>query len=719
MANKLDIIKNINNELDTTVKKLGLLDGEVVTISQNLRKAVGGFTEFKLPKEFQATTKSARDEIERLKKVQQEQSRIIEKLVADYEKLKNKRSSAAKKGIQQREAEKALRKELRIQARAALDLGNAYDNLQANTTKLIRKYNDLATRKQLGKKLTEQEEQQLKSLTKQIQRQNAALARVDKAAGKFQRNVGNYPKALINAASAARSLASALGLVGGAFLFVRTIGAAIKTVRDFEKQNATLAAVLQKTTDETRELQSEAKRLGETTVRSATEITNLQLSYARLGFEQQEIIDLTQATIDGSIALNSALDETATLVGGVVNAFTDLSTTDSPRILDVLSLATAKSALDFEKLNTALPIVSGAASALNVSFEETVSLLGKLADANIDSSTAATSLRNIFIESGKSGQDFRDILLNISQSQDKLTAANDAFGKRAAVSAVVLANNIEATNELNDALENAGGTAREVAEKELDTLDGSLKLLKSAWEGVVLGTNDATDASEKLKIGIRTLAQNLGDIVSAVFLGVKAFIAYKLAVLAVSIQQRILNFELVNSRKAALAARFGVSKLTIAWRSFNKALKRNVVGIVTTALFLLVDALDFSSKSIVDLVEDMVDLNKEFASQQREVLNTTQELKGLVDTYDELSSKSDLSKEENIKLKDSIEKIAEVVPEAITQIDEYGKSLSISRDRAMEFIEENNKLVELKTSKEIEEQEKSFKKASKHNSISK
>ena len=76
----------------------------------------------------------------------------------------------------------------------------------------------------------------------------------------------------------------------------------ISLVRRFEKSNATLAGVLNQTKAETKELADDAIRLGSITVKTANEVTMLQIAYARLGFSQAEILALTGPTIDGSIA---------------------------------------------------------------------------------------------------------------------------------------------------------------------------------------------------------------------------------------------------------------------------------------------------------------------------------------------------------------------------------------------------------------------------------
>ncbi|KKM20616.1 hypothetical protein LCGC14_1643650, partial [marine sediment metagenome] len=88
----------------------------------------------------------------------------------------------------------------------------------------------------------------------------------------------------------------------------------------------------------------------------------------------------------------------------------------------------------------------------------------------------------------------------IEKNQDKLTAANDEFGKRAAVSATILSKNIRATDELDEKLRSAAkggklsGAAALAAAKQLDTLKGATTILNSAWQGWILSMEDGTGA---------------------------------------------------------------------------------------------------------------------------------------------------------------------------------------------------------------------------------
>lgn len=328
------------------------------------------------------------------------------------------------------------------------------------------------------------------------------LARVDRAFRRLTSPLRRIGKQL-----------GSLGLVLGFTAVIGIVGSAVKVFIDFEQANANLSAVMASATGpELESLQQNALFLGATTAKTATEVVGLQEAFARLGFETPAILNMTQATIDGSVAMRGELSDTAELVGAMVRTFDDFSAIDAPDIIDKMTLATQRSALNFEKLQTSLPIVAGAANAAGIPFNKLVALLGKLSDAGIDASSSATSLRNIFLESAKRGLNYDQILAKIVKNQDKLTAANDKFGKRAAVSATILASNLKETEKLSNALDKqAKGAAAKAAAKQLNTLGGSLTILNSAWEGWILSMESGNGA---LATTLKRAAQVATEILS-------------------------------------------------------------------------------------------------------------------------------------------------------------------------------------------------------------
>lgn len=566
----IDEVTRLRNELSLAVGKIVELNAE----GSKLGIKVGSSTEIsKLKKEIDAL-KIALKGVDEVEKSAKQTKSALEKANARLSNIYNKEAQDL---LKVRTQTTQIVGEQRKQIKTASALDKTYQKLNQKYQKL----NKLA--KEAAAKHGENSAQFKKASAKALTLRNR-ISSINKVLKDGRIDVGRYGLALKGVYRLMTSLAGALSITVGLHSLFRILGEGLKTIRTYGKENATLTAILQVAKVNTRELREESARLGETTVKTATEVVGLQIAYARLGFSQKEIIDLTEATIQGSIAMNSELSQTANIVGAIVNTYDDLSTTDAPKILDILSLATAKSALNFEKLEKGIPIVAGAANAAGISFTKLISLMGKLADSGIDISTSSTALRNIFILSAAEGLNYAEILEKIKGSTDKLTTSNDAFGRRAAVSATVLAQNIDSAEDLDEALQGAAGTAERMANEELDTLDGALKLLKSAWQGVVLETDNANDVSNKLKRNIQFLAKNLKSILRTVGRVTGAFLLYRLGVIAtnsVLIKGRLLN---KLYRISLIAINGGIKKVITSMKALKIATAASGFGLFLVAL---------------------------------------------------------------------------------------------------------------------------------------
>jgi hypothetical protein len=498
-----DIFKGIRDSAAKTLKSLDDMRAKLKLSAEALKKTIGGIkfgntkeinkllTSLekinKLSKEAQAidqmrrTTMSAKAkaEVELLaieqqkQRVKQETLRTAKMEAQEEARLSKERDKAAKSAQNQASFYKQLEANTRELKNRSKELGAQMLSLEANGQKNTAAYRALAA--------------QYKQVTAAAQQGDAKLKQLDKTVGDNFRNVGNYTQAVNNFGTA---LAGAFGVTVGLQGFVNLFKELTTTFMEFEFQSAVVASVLDKTSEETKALQENAKYLGATTAKTALETAQLQEAYARLGFSMQEILDMTQATINGSIAMNSNLADTAELTGAVVRSFEGYTSAMAPEIQDKMVAATQKSALSFQKLQTSIPIVAGAANSAGISFDRMLALLGKLSDAGIDASSSATSLRNIFIESAGQGLDYNTILEKIANSSDKLTMGFDEFGKRAAVASNVLAGNLKGIDDLESAINNSAGAAERAANNQLNTLQGRVTLLGSAWEGFLLSLED-------------------------------------------------------------------------------------------------------------------------------------------------------------------------------------------------------------------------------------
>jgi len=609
---------------------------------------------------------------------------------------------------------------IKRQAIANGALESAYKKLSAQVGIAGDKVKNIIATGKLASESQAQYNKRLQQAQAEFAKLNSRVRSADAAVGQFNRNVGNYPQ---QAAAGIRNLISAFGVTTGIYLFARIMKDVVAISRDFEKQNATLSAVLQVEKEAMTGLRDQAKKLGETTVKTAGQVTELQVAYARLGFSQQQIMDMTEATISGSIAMNSNLAETADLVGAVVNSFDDFSSTSAPEIIDVMSLATAKSALNFEKLQTAIPIAAGAANAVGIPFTRLVALFGKLSDAGIDASSSATALRNIFIESAAQNLSYDQVIEKIKNSTDKLTAANDEFGKRGAVSASIISANIDKVTELDEALQGAAGTSESMANKELATLDGAIKLLSSAWQGYVLIADDANGANKGLTGTLKFVADNLKTILNIVGLATAAWLAYKATIALAAIQQKILAVTLrltkVSQVESTVATEAGtVSQVgnatatnlaTTAWQRFKLALRANALALIVVALVAAIYYLNKFNTSLSETVGETKKSTDEFIKSRNAIAKNNDSVKTLSDRYDELKAKTTLTKDEQKELNEIIQTLAKTVPGAVSAVNKYGDAIAINTAKTRTFINAQNDLNKLETTKKLQENTEALK----------
>lgn len=460
-------------------------------------------------------------------------------------------------------------------------------------------------------------------------------------------------RALMSPLTAVGRLLRYFGYFFGGAAVVLGLSSVIKQVVDFQQATADLNAVMTDATPEMmRRLTEDAKRLGLTTARTAVDVTGLQTELAKLGYQGPEILNMTKALVSGSIAMDASLERTATLGGAMIRTFTKLSSADMPMVMDQMTLATLDTALSFEKLETMLPIVSGAANAVGITLSRQLALLGKLADAGIDASSSATALRNIFIDSRRRGHSYDQVLENIAKHADMLTPAFNKFGKRGAVSAVVLANKLKEVAMAEQRILNSAGVAESVAAKRLNTIKGSWTLLMAAYRGYILtledgtgkhaaalkaiidtargavllaaGTKDAMEAFAGLNPRVQQSARNTLDWLGFAWKVVKVLIAIKLALVAARIALTAYSIWMGIAGAVTGVASVAIGANAIALTSYRVTAWLAVAA--TQAFALAVRAATFATSplgaallltiSLIDsLIRNWDDLKKTFETQ--------------------------------------------------------------------------------------------------------
>jgi len=267
-------------------------------------------------------------------------------------------------------------------------------------------------------------------------------------------------------------------------------GASLKLAVDFEGSMAKVKAVTGATTGEFQNLEETAKRLGSTTVFTASEVAGLMLEYGKLGFSTAQINDAAEATLLLAQATGSDLVQAAEVAGSTLGGF-GLAASETGRIADVMAAAFTGSALDINKFQDSMKFVAPVAKAAGVSLEEASAMLGVMADSGIKGSQAGTALRRILQElSGESGT----VSEKLQKLSDKGLGVKDAFdevGRNASSALLVLSEGVGDVTSFTTELENSGGAAKAMADIMNDTAAGSLKKMTSALEGAALVIGDA------------------------------------------------------------------------------------------------------------------------------------------------------------------------------------------------------------------------------------
>lgn len=325
----------------------------------------------------------------------------------------------------------------------------------------------------------EKNAKQIAALEGNVKKLSNEYNTLQRASQGIKRNFSGLTSAFRNAALQIVGIGSAVALIGTAFRN------AAQTVADFDQAQADLAAITGKTREEIEDLTQQAIELGKASIFTATEITNLQVELSKLGFSQDEILAATEGIQNLAAATGEDLVQSAIVAASTLRSF-GLEAEETDRVVGVLAKSFTESALDLDKFSVAISTVGPVAQAAGVSIEQTTALLGTLVDRGIDASTAGTGLRNIFLDLAEKGLTLDEALAQINQSTNQNATALDLFGKRGATVSVVLANNTDASDRLNDSLQDTEGVVQRMADERLNSLQGSLEQVEGAWESFVL-----------------------------------------------------------------------------------------------------------------------------------------------------------------------------------------------------------------------------------------
>ena len=286
---------------------------------------------------------------------------------------------------------------------------------------------------------------------------------------------------------------------------------AYKTISNFEQANANLASILGATSDQMEKLEKAAIALGSSTRYSASQVTGLQTELAKLGFTVKEITDMSPAVLNFAGSVGTDLASAAALAGVALRSF-NLGSEQTEDALGTMAVACNKSALSFTYLQNSFSTIAPVAKTYGLSLKDTIALLGTLANAGFDASSAATATRNILLKmvntngklakslggSVKTFDDIMDGMIKLRDSGLDLAGAFELTDQRSVSAFSTFLDGAESAMELRGELEDVNGKLQEMAEQRANTVEGAIDGMKSAWEGLVLSFRNSTGTFAKV-----------------------------------------------------------------------------------------------------------------------------------------------------------------------------------------------------------------------------
>ena len=315
--------------------------------------------------------------------------------------------------------------------------------------------------------------------------------------------------------------ASILTLVTGAFRD------AFNIVVDFEKANARLASVLGATKEGIKDMTDAARQLGATTSYSAAEVTSLQIELAKLGFAKEDILAMEGAVLKFATAVGTDLSRASAFTGAALRIF-GKDASDAEDVLATFAVATTKTALDFSKLETSLSIVGPVAQSFGLSIEDTTALLGQLANAGFDASSAATATRNILLSLADANGDLAKALGHPEKSAEGLAAglkklneegidlakALELTDKRSVTAFSTFLANSDTLTDLKESISGVSYEFNAMSDTMSGTVSGAMAGLRSAAEELILKISEGVDGPlQKLINFFTSIVRGVGDVI--------------------------------------------------------------------------------------------------------------------------------------------------------------------------------------------------------------
>lgn len=385
---------------------------------------------------------------------------------------------------------------------------------------LNRELEEMEADENTSKEALEKKKTQINNTQAQLNKYKSELEEVNKDLKNGTSQMKEYAEKLDSMGDKMESAGKKMSVVSGAIVAAGT--AAVTTAASFDSSMSQVQATMGITKDETSKLNGQtvntmdalsdlAQQMGESTAFSATECAEAMNYLALAGFSTQQIYDTLPLTLNLAAAGGMDLASTSEMLTGAMYAL-GLTTDDTEALVDQMAKTASSTGTSVEELGEGISTIGATARTVKGGTAELNTALGILANNNIKGAEGGTHLRNVILslqsptdtaaecmeDLGLSAYDsegnmrsLNDILSDLNASMDGMTSEeknniiSTIFNKTDLSSVnALLANTGDTWDDLQGKITDSGGSAQQMADTQLDNLEGKLTLLKSAVEAL-------------------------------------------------------------------------------------------------------------------------------------------------------------------------------------------------------------------------------------------
>lgn len=491
----------------------------------------------------------------------------------------------------------------------------------------------------------------------------------------------------------------------------------------FEKQMAKVGAITNATEKDFQKLKATALKLGETTEFTASEAAQGLEYLALAGYNTKQAIDALPATLALATVGQIDLAQASDMLTDVMSQFS-LSAQDAQGSVDIFTKISQTSNTSVGQLGSALLNTGLSAKQFGLSIGETSAILAVFANQGKKGDEAGTSLNRMLTDLQNNSGKLKEFGINIhnaegglnsfvdvlGQYEEKVNTSTDAERQRLfqlsggiqTQKALSLALNggVDAYKRYIKETENATGVSEIFRNKLLDTVDGSIKLMTSALQGLVISLGEKlaptfrviVDGITSLATSFNNLSETTKETIAKVGLVVTGLFAFRAIFAIINVLFLKGIGSVIAYSTSLLKLSRGTATATTATTIFGAALRSlpilNIISLVSSLVFV------FSSfgKELNETTKTVSAINEELEKQIKAKKNLSDADKQAVKTKLIAEAIRMEYKEQN----DALNSIA------TTQF-ALGRLTKEQGEENLKLIEETNKALEEK--KKITEEE--------------